>query len=90
MSAARKPFDSLPPAQQAGMFCNDPHFQRFAALRCGAPELAFGPSAAAEYLRDVCQIDSRAELATNPTAATRFQTLRTEFDAWAGKIPNQR
>jgi hypothetical protein len=90
MSAQNQSFDSLPPAQQAGILCNDPRFQRFAALRCGAPDLAFGPSAAAQYLRDACQIESRKELQTEALAAARFQTLRTEFDAWAGKIPNQR
>jgi hypothetical protein len=90
MNAPRQPFDSLPPAQQAGILCNDPQFQRFAALRCGAPDLEFGASAAAQYLRDACQIDSRAKLQCDRDAATRFQNLRTEFDAWAGKIPNQR
>ena len=33
MTQARIPFADLPPAQQAGILCNDPEFQRFAALR---------------------------------------------------------
>lgn len=86
----RRSFDGLPPAQQAGILCNDPIFQRFAALRCGVPDLAFGPSAAAQFLRDACQIDSRAALQSDPTAATRFTHLRSAFDAWAGRLPEQR
>ena len=33
-----------------------------------------------------CGIESRHELTTNPDAAAKFQTLRTEFDAHIGKI----
>ena len=90
MSVMRTPFECLPPAQQAGILCNDTQFRRFAALRCGAPELEFGTSAAAQYLRDACKIESRVALQSDPEAQTRFQALRTEFDAWRGKIPNQR
>jgi len=85
----RTPFNALPPPQQAGILCNDPQFQKFAATRCGMKGQSFNPPAAAEYLRDACQIDSRRDLATNPKAAEQFQRLRTEFDAWRGKIPNQ-
>ena len=86
----RQRFDDLPPAQQAGILCNDPRFQRFAAIRCGMPNQLFTASAAAHYLRDCCQIESRRALATSQAALTRFQTLRTEFDAWAGKIATPR
>ena len=82
----RKPFNTLEPAQQAGILCNDPQFQRFAATRSGLPNQQFSASAAAQYLRDCCQIKSRRQLASEPTARTNFQTLRTEFDAWAGRI----
>lgn len=37
-----------------------------------------------------CGIESRRELTTNPDAAEKFQTLRTEFDAHIGKISRPR
>ncbi|CUH68646.1 hypothetical protein TG4357_03716 [Thalassovita gelatinovora] len=86
----RQRFDDMQPAQQAGILCNDPRFQRFAATRCGAPGEQFNASAAAEYLRQCCGIDSRRQLGTDQAAQQKFQTLRTEFDAWTGKIASQR
>jgi hypothetical protein len=87
---ARTPFNDLPPAQQAGMLCNDDRFQRFAATRSGLPGQTFTTTAAAEYLRQICKISSRSELTTSETAAQQFQNLRTEFDAWIGKIASPR
>lgn len=63
MSSARQPFSDLPPPQQAGILCNDPRFQKFAATRCGLHGKQFNAIAAAQYLRDCCQIDSRRQLA---------------------------
>ncbi|MCZ4351566.1 hypothetical protein O4H61_03470 [Roseovarius aestuarii] len=83
----RRPMHSLPPAQQAGILCNDPQFQRFAALRAGLPTTQCTANAAAQYLRDVCHVTSRAQL--NHTNTARFAALRTEFDAWAGRIASQ-
>lgn len=85
-----RPFDDLPAPQQAGILCNDPQFQQFAAIRSGVPSKPFNPSAAAEYLRHTCRITSRRDLATDPTAHQKFQALRTEFDAWAGRIASPR
>ncbi len=86
----RQRFDDMNPAQQAGILCNDPRFQQFAASRCGMPKQQFSTSAAAQYLRDCCQIDSRRQLTTCNAAQQKFQILRTEFDAWTGKIASQR
>ncbi|TNE64438.1 hypothetical protein [Celeribacter ethanolicus] len=86
----KQPFDTLPLSQQAGIICNDPRFQKFAATRSGLPDRHFTAEAAAEYLREVCQIASRRDLAANTIAQIRFQALRTEFDAWTGKIATQR
>lgn len=76
-------------AQQAGILCNDPRFQRFTAERLGIRH-ALTVTAAAEYLRRFCQIDSRRALDADPEALHRFQTLHTEFDAWTGKIARPR
>lgn len=86
----RKRFDDMDPAQQAGILCNDPRFQQFAASRCGMRDQQFSSSAAAQYLRDCCQIDSRKQLTTSEAAQQKFQILRTEFDAWTGKIATPR
>jgi hypothetical protein len=80
----------MPPAQQAGILCNDPQFQKFAAVRCGLPRQQFTASATAEYLRDCCQINSRAMLNISKPAQAQFAALRTEFDAWSGRIAQQR
>ncbi len=89
-TANRQRFADMPPAQQAGIICNDPRFQKFAATRCGMPDQIFTNTAAAEYLRDCCNIISRRDLNTNQAAQSKFQILRTEFDAWTGKIPTPR
>jgi hypothetical protein len=86
----RKRLVDMPPAQQAGILCNDPQFQRFAAIRCGLPGQHFTASAAAQYLRDCCKIDSRKELNASGPAQTQLSALRTEFDAWSGKIASPR
>lgn len=85
-----KAFHQIPAPQQAGILCNDPRFQRFAATRCGLRGQQFNASATAQYLRDVCQIDSRKQLTTSEAAQQKFQILRTEFDAWTGKIATPR
>ncbi|NIZ09286.1 hypothetical protein HCZ97_07565 [Pseudooceanicola sp. HF7] len=72
------------------MLCNDPQFQRFAAMRSGFPETTFHASAAAEYLRSCCGIVSRRELDTSDDARRRFDCLCTEFDAWAGRMARPR
>lgn len=89
-TATRQRFDDLPHAQQAGILCNDPRFQKFAAIRCGLQGEQFSTTAAAEYLRDCCQIDSRRDLNINQVAQNKFRILRTEFDAWTGKIATPR
>lgn len=78
-------FEEMPAAQQAAILCNDPRFQTFAARRTGYPDDAMEPSAAAEYIRQVCGVESRRSLNTDPAART-WQQLRTEFDAWSGKL----
>lgn len=92
MTAEEKPrFEDLPPSAQAGILCNDPQFQTFAAVRSGYPGGQFVASAAAEYVRLICGVNSRRMLNSNRAAAERFQSLRTDFDAWRGRIaaPNR-
>lgn len=86
----RRRLEDMPPAEQAGILCNDPRFQKFAAIRCGLPDQQFNNTAAKAYLYEVCHIESRRELTIASEPNNRFQELRTEFDAWSGKIAAQR
>lgn len=86
MTARRTPFADLPAPQQAGILCNDPQFRRFVSRAMGTGEDPATATAAAEYLRHTCQVTSRRELTANHDARARFDTLRTEFEAWAGRI----
>lgn len=86
----RQRLADMPMAAQAGILCNDPQFQRFAATRSGMPNQQFTASASAQYLRDCCRIDSRTALNTSPAAQSQFAALRTDFDAWSGKIAQPR
>lgn len=88
--AARTPFDDLPLPQQAGILCNEPQFQQFAGARTIKSGIQLSPTASAEYLRTICRIKSRRDLETDTGAATRFAALRTEFDAWRGRIARPR
>ncbi|WP_407496798.1 hypothetical protein [Pseudooceanicola sp. MF1-13] len=79
-----------PLARRAGILCNDIAFQRYAAMRSGQPGQQFDQAQTADYLRTVCGVHSRRNLDTDPIAARVFDALRTEFDAWAGRIAPQR
>lgn len=93
MTTPRQNFAELPRATQAGILSNDPTFQSFAAMRLGLKAKQANASAAAEYIRMLCDITSRRDL-DNPKyadyAAKRFDELRTEFDAYRGRIAQQR
>lgn len=88
--ASKRRFDDLPPAQQAGMLCNDEQFQRFANLQERQTNTPTSTGFAAEFIRTKCGIRSRKQLNENQDAAARFAALRTDFDAWRGKIQTPR
>ena len=73
-------FADLPMAQQAGMLCNDARFIKFI-------EAVYKyPGETAGFVRGHCGIKSRKDLNTNTAAQSKFQSLRTDFDAWRGGI----
>lgn len=86
----RRSFAGLPPAQQAGMLCNDARFQSFVAQQCGLKNERFSPAACAEFIRQACKIDSRRDLDVGGPALEWFNALLTDFDAWTGKIATPR
>lgn len=86
----------LPRSQQAGILCNDTRFRRFVASRLCVvspnwpQQSTVSPTAAAEWLRRQCDIPSRRKLDSDTEAASRFDALKTDFDAYTGKIPSPR
>ena len=76
-------------ARRAGILCNDPAFCRFVARQADLPSGDAHPSAAAEWLRLQCRVDSRRDLDISPAAATRFEAVLTAFDAFRGRIAPQ-
>ena len=70
----------------AAMMCGNAKFQRWVESRIGAAPLGVAPSQhAAQFVRDVCGVKSRAELDHNARAATLFhEAVRKPFLKWRG------
>ncbi|WP_186145986.1 hypothetical protein [Burkholderia gladioli] len=67
--------------QLAGMLPRDATFRAYLCDLASVDDVT--PDNAAEYVRVICEVESRRELATNPKAAHRFETLvRRPFVAW--------
>ena len=88
--ANRPAFTDLPAGTQAALLCKDARFQRFASEQCGYRASFFTEDVTAAWLRDQCNILSRAELQDDAQARDRFNILITEFDVWTGRIPAPR
>lgn len=76
-------------AQKAGILCSEKAFRTFLAER--DPELSkavkmLDLDMAADEVRSICGIESRAELDHNETAARKFHDLDVEYKAWL-KVP---
>lgn len=64
-------------ARMAGMWCADPEFRDWSRTDSA--------DHAADWIRDVCEVESRAELDNNAHAAQLFHRLvRIPFMAWRG------
>ncbi len=73
-------------SRTAAMMCSSAKFQRWVVSRVGAAPEGVSPSQhAAQYVRDMCGVTSRAELDHNAAAAGLFHTaIRKPFVAWSG------
>lgn len=73
-------------SRAAAMMCNGAKFQRWVVSRIGAAPQGVSPNQlAAQYVRDMCGIASRAELDHNAKAATLFhEAVRKPFLKWSG------
>lgn len=76
----RRRFNTLPPAQQAGMRCADLAFQRFLHERKNAK--AIGENEAIAEVRRICGVVTRADLVPGSQAASTWHELNAEFDVW--------
>lgn len=82
----RRGFDALPPSRRAGILCEDAAFRDYVGRRCLGRGWAVSEEVAADYVRSICNVPSRSRLDTDATARQRFEALRTDFDAWRGRI----
>ena len=73
-------------SRAAAMMCNGAKFQRWVESRIGAaPDGVSAQQHAAQYVRDMCGITSRADLDHNAGAATLFhEAIRKPFVEWSG------
>lgn len=83
----RRPFHTLPLPQQVALRCADPHFQAWCAPDdCpvwGEPETAI-------WVRQQCDVHSRAEIKPGSLAATAWKRLETAFLESTGQMPEAR
>ncbi|MCO1396401.1 hypothetical protein [Burkholderia cenocepacia] len=76
--------------QLAGMLPRDPQFREWVA-QWMVPPREVDVDTAAEFIRTVCEIESRKQLATDRAAEQRFhQFLRRPFVAWRDSQQHQR
>ncbi len=75
-------------AQQAGILCNDDCFVNFLMHHYEMKVLASRSltESAADFVRAFCKVTSRAQLDSEPDRGEMWDHLRTEYDAWTGKI----
>lgn len=73
-------------SRAAAMMCNGAKFQRWVVSRIGAaPDGVSASQHAAQYVRDICGISSRAQLDHNAQAAGLFhEAVRKPFVKWSG------
>jgi hypothetical protein len=75
----RKPFDSLPYAQQAALKCSDEGFQRFLVEM---HESEPGEAGAADTVRAYCGVASRSEIKHGTPAAGCWRDLLGRYRLW--------
>lgn len=75
---------------QAGILCNDVAFQNYAAMRNGFKKGEFDQSKSAKHIRQICQVESRRDLATSDAAFGKFEKMHTDFLIWSGRLQTPR
>ena len=72
-------WDALGPVKQAGVLCNEESFQKFLTEKVVPCDSADG---AAKIVRGLCNVTSRAEMATNTSAAAKWRDVVAGYRAW--------
>lgn len=81
-------------ARQAAMLCQDRAFQlyldrrrraKFGLTESDLPDGTHNQEDARDWLCAACNIQSRAELDSNPTARQSFRMIRNRFNRWRAK-----
>lgn len=65
--------------QTSGILARDPQFQQWCSDQYGTETSEEG---ATEAIHNVCQIESRSELATNTNAQSVLMDMRRSFEEW--------
>jgi hypothetical protein len=79
-AGAKRPYRDLPKPQQAGMRCEEAAFVAF--LKEERPDDWHEATDAAECVRLICGVQSRAELETNQKAGVIWHQLDSQYLAW--------
>lgn len=82
-AAGEKPvrtWSDLSPAQQAGIRCNEPAFWKF--LSEGEDDLVEDADRAAVFVRFICGVHSRADIAKSAAALRKWRDLEAKFQVW--------
>jgi hypothetical protein len=79
----RDKWRDLGPAKQAGIRCKEPSFWAFLSEECAGPPI-HDEAAAAVMVRDICGVESRADLNKpgNSEARIAWHELDRHFQAW--------
>ena len=80
LSKPKRPFNSLPLSQQAGIRCKDGQFHDFLCIREDTPDIP--EEQVPDLVRAICLISSRAQLDTNDICAQKWRKLEEEFQAY--------
>jgi hypothetical protein len=86
-SGGKRSWNDLPPAQQAGIRCEEPMFIAFLKEERATDWRETSTSAdernrAAESVRLACGVPSRSELNTNQKARVIWHQLNDQYEAW--------
>lgn len=80
---AKKGWDELSPAQQAGIWCADPLFQAFLCSTYTAELWRENrEDRAADLVRELCGVKSRADIAPGTSAWLKWRDLASHYRTW--------
>ena len=82
-SEGPRKFETLPYATQAGIRCNDAVYRAFLREMCA--QSAFQPDEAATAIRELCEVESRADIRPGTDAEKKWRELEGWFAAWQTK-----